>query len=92
MATYRLKRKIYGIGDIAGTAVGSTLGAAGGMADTTTGGIIGGIAATNSEFLNEVLPGGPITSGLVGYGLTRAAGKVAKNVGREIRSGSDSNF
>jgi hypothetical protein len=88
MATYRLKRKTYGIGDIAATAVGSTMGAAGGMADTTTGGIVGGIAAASSP-LADIVPGGEITAGLIGYAGTRAAGKVAKATGRAVRGAFD---
>ncbi len=88
MATYRLKRKFYGIGDIATTAVGSTMGAVGGIADTTTGGIVGGIAAASSP-LAEIVPGGPITAGLLGYAGTRAAGKVVKSTGRAVRGAFD---
>lgn len=88
MATYRLKRKTYGIGDVIVTAAGSTLGATGGIADTTTGGIIGGIAAANSP-LADMLPGGGLTTGLIGYAATRGAGKVLKNTGASIRNMAD---
>jgi hypothetical protein len=88
MATYRLKRKTYGIGDVAATAAGSTLGAAGGIADTTTGGIVGGLAAASSS-LADMLPGGSVTAGLIGYAATRGAGKVLKNTGESVRDMAD---
>lgn len=86
MATYRLKRRLYGIGEAAGDLVGGGLQAAGGMADTTLGGVVGGIAAAGSP-LAEMVPGGAITAGLIGYAGTRAAGKVVKNVGNDISMG-----
>lgn len=86
MATYRLKRKLYGIGDAARDVVGGGLQAAGGMADTTLGGVVGGVAAANSP-LAGIVPGGAITAGLIGYAGTRAAGKILKNTGDDIAMG-----
>lgn len=90
MARYRLKRKTYGmVGNVAGT----TLQAAGSVADSGVGKLVGGLAGAGAGITAagwaNVIPGVTPIAGLIG-GLVGAKGasvlgKAAKQTGDDLR-------
>lgn len=91
MATYRLRRKLYGVGDAVGTAAGGALQTVGGLADTTLGGAAGGLYSASKwgSAIGDALGiggvGGALAAGAIGYGVTRGLGKTMKNVGDDLQ-------
>ena len=96
MATYRLKRKTYGLVDAAENTVGGAAGGIGNAMDTKVGGAIGGAAGamTAGKWIGNGLqslnvPGagflGTIGGALLGYHATRGLGKGLKQAGDNLQ-------
>ena len=66
MATYRLKRKTYGIAEAASNTLGGVVGGTGKVLDSTPAAAVGGL-------LGGHYVGGAITSGLVSSGVLGSA-------------------
>ncbi len=92
MATYRLKRKSYGIVEGAENVVGGTMKGVGKAADTALGGVAG--AAMGAKYLGEGIGAvtglGGLGGALLGAGLgaltMRGAGKGLKSAGDSMMS------
>lgn len=93
MARYRLKSKLYGVGEALQNTVGGIAGGTGKALDSTVGGIAGGLAgahfignALSSTVLSGV-PGGGLIAPLLGAGIGAAA---TRGLGKGLKSASDS--
>ena len=89
MATYRIKRKTFGLIDSAGGAVKNTVGGVmegvGKAAATGTGSTIGGLAGMKAGFgIGGV--GGAIAGYILGKAATKGIGKGLQNAGQDLQS------
>lgn len=103
MATYRLKRKTFGIGDAANNALGAAGSAVGNVAggvmhgigsgmNSKIGGIAGGglTAATLGNTVSTMLGGG-LLGKAVGYGATYFGGKaLTQGIGKGLKNAGQS--
>jgi hypothetical protein len=93
MARYRLKSKLYGVGEAVQNTIGGVAGGTGKALDSTVGGLAGGLAGAHfigNALGNTVLsgvPGAGIIAPLLGAGIGSAA---TRGLGKGLKYAADS--